>query len=139
MLDPLKQRTLDYREMDSLLLRGGTILGTSKRKRFSAKVGHGEVRAGRALGISLEVSRTHLQLNPSNPNPNFLLNSIQGSRIRWVTAANPGQINGCDYTEGLPIRRNFAGQIHADIKATQVKTGFYKQLPRIDLQSPAAG
>jgi len=50
MLDPLKQRTLDYREMDSLLLRGGTILGTSNRKRFSAKVGHGEVRAGRALG-----------------------------------------------------------------------------------------
>ena len=115
MLDPLKQRTLDYREMDSLLLRGGTILGTSNRKRFSAKVGHGEVRASRALGISLEVSRTHLQLNPSNPNPNFLLNSIQGSRIRWVTAANPGQINGCAYTEGFSIRRNFAVQIHADL------------------------
>ena len=38
--------------MDSLLFRGGTILGTSNRGRFSAKVGHGEVRrvAGEVLG-----------------------------------------------------------------------------------------
>jgi 6-phosphofructokinase 1 len=44
MLNPVQHRLLDYREMDSLLFRGGTILGTSNRGRFSAKVGHGEVR-----------------------------------------------------------------------------------------------
>ena len=44
MLNPLQYRPLDYREMDALLFRGGTILGTSNRGRFSAKSGHGEVR-----------------------------------------------------------------------------------------------
>jgi 6-phosphofructokinase 1 len=44
MLRPTQYRSLEYREMDSLLFRGGTILGTSNRGRFSAKVGHGEVR-----------------------------------------------------------------------------------------------
>ena len=44
MLSPTQYRSLEYREMDSLLFRGGTILGTSNRGRFSAKVGHGEVR-----------------------------------------------------------------------------------------------
>ena len=44
MLTPAKYRTLEYRDMDALLFRGGTILGTSNRGRFSAKVGHGEVR-----------------------------------------------------------------------------------------------
>ena len=36
---------LDYRTLDDLLTRGGTILGTANRGRFSAKVGHGESRA----------------------------------------------------------------------------------------------
>jgi 6-phosphofructokinase 1 len=44
MLNPQQYRELDYQEMDSLLFRGGMILGTSNRGRFSAKVGHGEVR-----------------------------------------------------------------------------------------------
>jgi phosphofructokinase-like protein len=44
MLNPMKYRSLEYRDMDSLLFRGGTVLGTSNRGKFSAKVGHGEVR-----------------------------------------------------------------------------------------------
>jgi len=44
MLDPMRYRPLDYREMGGLLFRGGTILGTSNRGRFAAKIGHGEVR-----------------------------------------------------------------------------------------------
>jgi 6-phosphofructokinase 1 len=36
--------TLDYHNMDGLLFRGGTILGTSNKGRFAAKVGHGEVQ-----------------------------------------------------------------------------------------------
>ena len=34
-------RELDYRSVGGLLTRGGTILGTANRGRFSAKVGHG--------------------------------------------------------------------------------------------------
>lgn len=44
MLEPTQYRSLDYREMDGLLFRGGTVLGTSNRGKFSAKTGHGEVR-----------------------------------------------------------------------------------------------
>ena len=36
---------LDYQILSGLLPRGGTILGTANRGRFSAKVGHGENRA----------------------------------------------------------------------------------------------
>jgi len=44
MLEPVAFQALDYREMDSLLFRGGTILGTANRGRFAAKTGHGETR-----------------------------------------------------------------------------------------------
>jgi 6-phosphofructokinase 1 len=44
MLSPSRYRPLDYREMDGLLFRGGTVLGTANRGRFAAKTGHGEVR-----------------------------------------------------------------------------------------------
>lgn len=44
IIAPQSIKPLDYRELDGLLLRGGTILGTSNRGRFSAKVGHGESR-----------------------------------------------------------------------------------------------
>src|SRR6478609_9546982 len=44
LLSPQKTRTLDYHAIDGLLVRGGTILGTANRGRFSAKVGHGETR-----------------------------------------------------------------------------------------------
>ena len=44
LLDPVQHCTLDYRQMDALLFRGGTVLGTSNRGRFSAKTGHGDVR-----------------------------------------------------------------------------------------------
>ena len=45
LLTPVNIRPLDYRQMDGLLFLGGTILGTSNRGRFSAKVGHGENKA----------------------------------------------------------------------------------------------
>jgi ATP-dependent phosphofructokinase / diphosphate-dependent phosphofructokinase len=44
MLDPPKYRSLNYQELSGLLTRGGTILGTANRGRFSAKVGHGDSR-----------------------------------------------------------------------------------------------
>ncbi len=44
LLEPLGCRPLDYRELAGLLTRGGTILGTSNRGRFAAKVGHGEAQ-----------------------------------------------------------------------------------------------
>jgi len=44
MLEPPKFRDLKYQELGNLLTRGGTILGTANRGRFSAKVAHGEQR-----------------------------------------------------------------------------------------------
>lgn len=44
LLSPQNFRVLDYKALDGLLVRGGTILGTANRGRFSAKTGHGETR-----------------------------------------------------------------------------------------------
>jgi len=44
LLEPRRFQTLDYRTLSGLLARGGTILGTANRGKFSAKVGHGESR-----------------------------------------------------------------------------------------------
>jgi 6-phosphofructokinase len=44
LLPPQNFRVLDYKALDGLLVRGGTILGTANRGRFSAKTGHGETR-----------------------------------------------------------------------------------------------
>ena len=44
LLEPPQYRVLDYHELGGLLTRGGTILGTSNRGRFTAKVGHGDAQ-----------------------------------------------------------------------------------------------
>src|SRR3954467_13759947 len=44
LLEPRQPVTLDYNTISGLLLRGGTILGTANRGKFSAKTGHGESR-----------------------------------------------------------------------------------------------
>src|SRR5881394_2204274 len=68
LLDPPQTRPLDYHSVGGLLARGGTILGTANRGKFSSKTGHGTsrqlatelidgVRNGmNALGISALVS-----------------------------------------------------------------------------------
>src|SRR5215467_16096830 len=45
LLEPRQTMPLDYQTLSGLLTRGGTILGTANRGKFSAKVGHGEGRA----------------------------------------------------------------------------------------------
>jgi 6-phosphofructokinase 1 len=44
LLDPRRFVNLDYNAISGLLLRGGTILGTANRGKFSAKTGHGQSR-----------------------------------------------------------------------------------------------
>src|SRR3954467_9441417 len=44
ILEPQRYVHLDYQQLGPLLTRGGTILGTANRGRFSAKIGHGEAR-----------------------------------------------------------------------------------------------
>jgi 6-phosphofructokinase 1 len=44
LLEPQRYRALHYEEMGDLLTRGGTILGTANRGKFSTRVGHGERR-----------------------------------------------------------------------------------------------
>src|SRR6516165_5622776 len=45
LLEPRRTIPLDYQILSGLLPRGGTILGTASRGKFSAKVDHGESRA----------------------------------------------------------------------------------------------
>ena len=44
LLEPQRFIPLDYTSISGLLMRGGTILGTANRGRFSAKTGHGATR-----------------------------------------------------------------------------------------------
>lgn len=44
LLTPIQAAPLALRDMDGLLIRGGTILGTANSGRFSAKTGQGETR-----------------------------------------------------------------------------------------------
>jgi 6-phosphofructokinase 1 len=44
LLEPRQTIPLDHQRLSGLLPRGGTILGTASRGKFSAKVGHGESR-----------------------------------------------------------------------------------------------
>lgn len=44
LLPPQNYRLLDYKALDGLLVRGGTILGTANRGIFSVKTGHGQTR-----------------------------------------------------------------------------------------------
>ncbi|MCX8089372.1 MAG: ATP-dependent 6-phosphofructokinase [Verrucomicrobiae bacterium] len=44
LLPPQNYRVLDYKALDGLLVRGGTILGTANRGIFSVKTGHGQTR-----------------------------------------------------------------------------------------------
>ncbi|MEZ0266694.1 MAG: 6-phosphofructokinase [Phycisphaerae bacterium] len=59
LLDPPRTIDLDYNRISGLLLRGGTILGTANRGKFSAKTGHGEARGLPAELI--EATRTGLE------------------------------------------------------------------------------
>ena len=53
-------RLLDYKAMDGLLFKGGTILGTSNKGRFAAKTGHGELN--RIPKEILDASRANFDL-----------------------------------------------------------------------------
>src|SRR5262245_63903644 len=44
LLEPRQFRALDYQVLSGLLVRGGTILGTANRGKFSSKTGHGQGR-----------------------------------------------------------------------------------------------
>src|SRR6185503_17103039 len=44
LLEPRQAAPLDYQALSGLLTRGGTILGTANRGKFSSKTGHGESR-----------------------------------------------------------------------------------------------
>ena len=44
LLEPQKTKALVGETLNGLLVRGGTILGTANQGKFSAKVGHGQLR-----------------------------------------------------------------------------------------------
>jgi 6-phosphofructokinase 1 len=59
LLEPRQTLPLDYRAIDGLLVRGGTILGTANRGRFSAKTGFGVER--RLASALLDATREGMQ------------------------------------------------------------------------------
>src|ERR1019366_2241265 len=59
LLEPLRYRPLDYKEMDALLFVGGTVLGTSNKGRFAAKTGHGD--ANRIPSEILDQAKANFQ------------------------------------------------------------------------------
>ena len=59
MLEPLRYRPLNYKEMDALLFVGGTVLGTSNKGRFAAKTGHGQ--SNRIPGEILDQAKASFQ------------------------------------------------------------------------------
>ncbi len=59
LLEPDGYRRLAYKEMDALLFVGGTILGTSNKGRFAAKIGQGE--ANRIPAEILEQAKANFQ------------------------------------------------------------------------------
>ncbi|HQR07146.1 MAG TPA: ATP-dependent 6-phosphofructokinase [Gemmatales bacterium] len=64
LLAPHKTIPLDYQALNGLLTRGGTILGTANRGRFSAKVGHGVNRAlPKELLDEVKAAMTDLELD----------------------------------------------------------------------------
>ena len=59
LLEPLRFRPLDYKEMDALLFVGGTVLGTSNKGRFAAKTGNGD--ANRIPSEILDQAKANFQ------------------------------------------------------------------------------
>src|SRR5688500_13163820 len=64
LLEPRKVVNLDYNAIAGLLLRGGTILGTANRGKFSAKTGHGQSR-GLPTELLDETKRGFEAMGPS--------------------------------------------------------------------------
>ena len=71
ILEPQRYVELDYQKLGSLLTRGGTILGTANRGRFSAKVGHGETRRQAAACCRCPQCRTRTRKIESAPRPSL--------------------------------------------------------------------
>jgi 6-phosphofructokinase 1 len=108
LLEPRQIRALDYKAIDGLLIRGGTILGTANRGRFSAKVGHGETRQLPAELIN-ETKRAMQELGL------FALVSIGGDGSLSIAHQM--------YEEGLPIV-GVPKTIDNDLEGTFMTFGF---------------
>jgi 6-phosphofructokinase 1 len=108
LLEPRHTRALDYKAIDGLLIRGGTILGTANRGRFSAKVGHGETRQLPAELIN-EAKRAMHELGL------FALVSIGGDGSLSIAHQM--------YEQGLPIV-GVPKTIDNDVEGTFITFGF---------------
>jgi phosphofructokinase-like protein len=108
LLDPLRYRPLDYKEMDALLFVGGTVLGTSNKGRFAAKTGHGE---------SNRIPHEILDLAKAN---------IQKLGLRaLVVVGGDGSLSSAQqlFEHGVPIV-GVPKTIDNDLEATTITFGF---------------
>jgi 6-phosphofructokinase 1 len=108
LLDPLRYRPLDYKEMDALLFVGGTILGTSNKGRFAGKTGHGD---------SNRIPREILDQAKAN---------FQKLGLRaLVVVGGDGSLSGAQqlFDHGVPIV-GVPKTIDNDLEATAMTFGF---------------
>jgi 6-phosphofructokinase 1 len=108
LLDPLRYRPLDYKEMDALLFVGGTVLGTSNKGRFAAKTGHGD---------SNRIPREILDQAKAN---------IQKLGLRaLVVVGGDGSLSSAQqlFEHGVPIV-GVPKTIDNDLEATTITFGF---------------
>jgi 6-phosphofructokinase 1 len=101
-------KELDYHDLDGLLARGGTILGTTNRGRFAAKTGHGDVQR-----IPSEIL--------AETRKNF---DAMGLRA-LVVIGGDGSLTIAQqlYEEGIPLV-GVPKTIDNDLEATQMTFGF---------------
>lgn len=89
ILKPQRYMQLAYQQLGSLLTRGGTILDTANRGRFSAKVGHGETRRlpqGLIAGVKAGMRKLNIRA----------LGTIFGAEaVELIAAGNYGQMVAC--------------------------------------------
>ncbi len=108
LLDPLRYRPLDYKEMDALLFVGGTVLGTSNKGRFAAKTGHGQ---------SNRIPREILDQAKAN---------FQKLGLRaLVVVGGDGSLSSAQqlFEHGVPVV-GVPKTIDNDLEATQITFGF---------------
>ena len=114
MITPVRYRKLAPNGIDGIMPMGGTILGTTNRRRFVAKVGEGN-KASIPKAILSEARETFEATNHENPQPLDALVCIDGDES--LSTALQLQKAGIPVV-GVPKR------IDNDLNATAMTFGF---------------
>jgi len=96
LLSPMNTRPLHLRDMDGLLVRGGTILGTASSGAFSAKTGQGKARRidpGILTRAKANFDREHLSALVAVGGDGTLTVALQMHEAGWPVVGVPKTID----------------------------------------------